>query len=94
MARTLRAEPSALIVSHKASWIDDGINARNLLVHPEKGSHQLMFQLRLATRDGDLVCQEAVPPHVGSIRIDDYVTKQIGNIEAFAQDFMKQLLNQ
>ena len=84
---------AALILSHKATWIDDVINARDFLVHPEKGSHQLMFQLRLAMRDGDLVCEEAVPPHVGSIRIDDYVTKQMGNIEAFAQDFMKQLLN-
>jgi hypothetical protein len=82
-----------LILRHKATWIDDVINARDFLVYPKNGSHQLMFQLRLATRDGDLVVEETVPPHVGSIRIDDYVTKQMGNIEAFAQDFMKQLLN-
>jgi hypothetical protein len=82
---------AALILNHKATWIDDVINARDFLVHPEKGSHQLMFHLRLTIQNGDLLCQEAVPPHVGSIQIDDYVNTQIGNIDAFARDFLKQL---
>jgi hypothetical protein len=84
---------AALIMSHKATWIDDVIKARDFLIHPEKGLHQLMFQLRLATQGGNLVFQEAVPPHVGSTPIDDYVNSQIGNTEAFARDFLNQLLS-
>lgn len=81
-----------LIVNHKDTWIDDVIKARNLLVHPEKGLHQLMFRLHLVTQGQDLLCQAIVPPHVGNTRIDDYVSKQIGNMEVFALDFLNQLL--
>lgn len=37
-----------LISEQKRKWIDDAVKARDLLVHPEKGLIQVMFQLALA----------------------------------------------
>ncbi|KPJ65202.1 MAG: hypothetical protein AMJ43_11160 [Coxiella sp. DG_40] len=36
-----------LIIKHKQLWIDEVIAARDILVHPLEGVHQLMFELRM-----------------------------------------------
>src|SRR3989304_5577756 len=43
--KELAAKVDAFISEHKEAWIDRVIAARDQLVHPAKGMHQLMFHL-------------------------------------------------
>ena len=58
------AKIHALISKHKMKWIDQAIGARDQLVHPGKGMHQLMFSLEFSEEDGKLVCQKINAPSV------------------------------
>lgn len=80
-----------LIRSHKEKWIDNVIEARDLLIHPRKGTHQVMFEMKLKSVKNTLIYKNAVPPLVGSMSIDNYAKKQIGNIEDFIKSFLKEL---
>lgn len=80
-----------LVADHKQRWIDEVISSRDLLIHPTKGAHQLMFELRLAIRDGLLVYEDAVPPSVGDQTVDRYSAAQLENTKHFAQAFIAAL---
>ena len=79
-----------LISEHKAKWIDQAILARDQLVHPEKGMHQLMFQLNFAYQADKLVCVKVSPPSIGyeAIAIDQYATQVIGHVQNFSSSFL------
>ena len=79
---------SNLICTHKAKWIDDVIRSRNLLVHPTKGLHQLMFEMILEIHEDTLIFNSAVPPSVGNQTIDKYAKSQVANIEEFCRSFI------
>ena len=81
----------ALITSHKEKWIDSVIEARDLLIHPQKGIHQVMFELKLKSVKNTLVYKNAVPPSIGGMNIDRYAKKQIENIEEFSKSFVNKL---
>jgi len=82
-----------LIQSHKKDWIDNVIEARDFLIHPQKGTHQVMFEIKLKSTQNTLVYKNAVPPSVGSMSVDKYAKKQLKNIEKFAKSFLKELQN-
>jgi hypothetical protein len=83
---------AALINEHKASWIDEVIRTRDLLVHPSRGAHQLMFEIRLACIDDNLVCSMIVPPRVGEVPINEYAEQQVRNADRFAEVFLAALV--
>ena len=80
-----------LINSHKEKWIDNVIEARDFLIHPQKGTHQVMFEIKLKSVKNTLVYKNAVPPSVESFRVDIYAKNQIKNVENFAKSFLKEL---
>ena len=82
----------ALINEHKASWIDEVIRTRDLLVHPSRGAHQLMFEIRLACIDGNLACSTIVSPRVGEVPINEYAEQQVRNADRFVEVFLAALV--
>jgi len=89
--KTIAKNIHALINSHKEKWIDNVIEARDLLIHPQKGAHQVMFEMKLKSVKNALVYKNAVPPSIGNMDIDRYAKKQIGNIEEFIKAFLDEL---
>jgi len=81
-----------LIETHKDNWINDVIRSRDLLVHPTKGIHQLMFEMILEIHDDSLILKRVVPPSVGNQSIDNYVRTHICNIEEFCKSFILNLV--
>jgi hypothetical protein len=79
---------NALISEHKRLWIDQVIFARDRLLHPEKGMHQLMFYLELSEKDGALVCIKVHPPEINSIPIHAYAQETLKQITAFSSRFL------
>jgi hypothetical protein len=82
------ARLEALISEHKTLWIDQVILARDLLVHPEKGMHQLMFNLELLEKGGALLCLKAHPPEINSKPIHDYAQETLKQITGFSSRFL------
>ena len=80
-----------LILSNKINWIDNVIQARDLLVHPLEGSHQIMFEIQLKSSGNTLIYKNATAPSIGSMSIDKFAKKQIENIEFFSKLFLKEL---
>ncbi len=89
--KTIAKNIHALINSHKGKWIDNVIEARDLLIHPKKGMHQVMFEMKLKSVNNALVYENAVPPSIGNMNIDRYAKKQIINIEEFSKVFLNEL---
>lgn len=84
----MAAKLDGLISENKKIWIDQLILARDLLVHPQKGMHQLMFNLELAEKDGALVCTKAHPPEINSKPIHLYAQETLAQIAAFSSSFL------
>ena len=78
----------ALISEHKASWIDQAISARDQLIHPEKGMHQLMFRLDFAEKANSLVCVKVHAPEIGSETIDQYAPQVLKHVHEFSSSFI------
>jgi len=78
----------ALITEHKRLWIDEAILARDQLIHPEKGAHQLMFQLEFTEQEGNLISERIIPPIIKSEPIDQYAKITLKNIREFACKFL------
>jgi hypothetical protein len=85
------AEVARLVREHKAMWIDEAIQTRDLLVHPPRGQQQVMFQLHLTVQDGVLEPREALPPYVGDIPIEKYARERLENIREFSSALLAQL---
>lgn len=80
-----------LIHEHKATWIDQLINARDQLIHPEKGMHQLMFHFECADDNGRLACKRINPPMIGAVPIDEYAAQIREEVRGFSKSFLKLL---
>jgi hypothetical protein len=89
--KSTAAEVAKLVREHKTIWIDKAIEARDLLVHPTRGQQQLMFELRLGVQEGVLDPRDAVPPHVGSVPIEQYARARLENIREFSIALLAQL---
>lgn len=86
--KEVAAKVRALISEHKALWIDQAILARDQLIHPEKGMHQLMFQLDFAEQANGLACVRVSPPAIGSEPIDQYSERILKHAQAFSSSFL------
>ncbi len=82
------ARIKALIMEHKALWLDQAIFARDQLIHPEIGMNQLMFQLHFMEQGNSLTCVKINPPVIGSMAIDKYADQILKNIQTFSYDFL------
>lgn len=78
----------ALISEHKNLWIDELIFARDLLVHPEKGMHQLMFGLELVEKDGLLICHKVHSPQIESEPVHSYALRTFERLTMFSAAFL------
>ena len=86
--KVIAASLSSLISEHKDLWIDQLIFARDLLVHPEKGMHQLMFSLEFTEQHGQLVCLKVHPPQIGSEPVYSYAAETFKHLTAFSSSFL------
>ena len=82
------AKLDGLISENKKCWIDQLILARDLLVHPQKGMHQLMFNLAFTVKDGALVCTKIHPPEINSKPIHLYAQESLTRIDTFSSTFL------
>lgn len=87
--KEVAAKFHALISKHKEEWIDQTIIARDQLIHPEKGMHQLMFRLEFSEKNGKLVCQTINSPAIESESIDEYAQRMLGFAETFTSSFLE-----
>lgn len=77
-----------LFQNNKDGWIDNVIQVRDNLVHPSKGSHQIMFQLDLANEDGNLNVKKIFPPQIDNVGIDVYAKEKLEKIRDFSMKFL------
>jgi hypothetical protein len=77
-----------LIYQHKAAWIAQVVVARDQLIHPKKGMHQLMFHLEFSEQGDQLICVKITPPQIDSLPIDQYAQTVLN----YAQDFSSAFL--
>lgn len=89
--RAAAAKVRDLILAHKTLWIDEAIRARDQLIHPEKGMHQLMFQFDLAPRGDTIVCEKVHPPTIGAEAVDTYARGTLTHAHSFSADFLRLL---
>ena len=82
------AKIKAIIYEHKSLWIDKAICARDQLIHPTKGIHQLMFQLEFTEKAEGLVFVKANPPEIDSVPIDQYAQRILRHASAFSSSFL------
>jgi len=81
-----------LIIKHKAIWIDNAVNNRDLLIHPE-GFSKIMFALVLSEINGDLNLEKILKPSFNGIAFDKYASDMLSSIEIFSNEFLKCLKN-
>lgn len=90
--KEIATKAGALISQHKESWIDQAVFARDQLIHPKKGMHQLMFHLEFAEKDGKLACVKVTPPQIDSMLIDQYAQKILKHAKEFSSAFLELFL--
>ena len=86
--KALSAKVAALVSEHKTSWIDQAISARDQLVHPERGIHQLMMRLDCVEQQGGLACVQVNPPDIDSVPISQYAQRVLGQASGFASAYL------
>jgi hypothetical protein len=86
--KALAAKVAAVISEHKSSWIDRAIGARNHLIHPKEGMHQIMFQLDFVEQKGKLLCAKVRPPDIDSVPIDEYAQHVLDQATRFVSAFL------
>lgn len=82
------ARATELINLHKASWIDQAVLARDQLIHPRRGMHQVMFQIEFTEKDGKLVDKKVIPPQIDSVPIDRYAQDVLKHARDFSLAFL------
>ncbi len=86
--RVVASKLERLINDHKALWIDEVINARDRLIHPDLGARQLMFEVGLRNSQGTLELEDVFPPRVGTETIAIYSHKRLANTYQFSRAFL------
>ena len=81
-----------LIIKHKAIWIDNAVNNRDLLIHPE-GFSKIMFTLVLSEKNGNLSLDEILKPSFDGIAFDKYAINMLLSVDTFSKEFLKCLKN-
>ena len=77
-----------LIVRQKERWIDDAVNARDSLVHPEKGLIQVMFQLEIEAKNSEIELTGIRKPSIGTTDFNQWAGETLENLSAFSESFI------
>ena len=77
-----------LISDHKQKWIDDVVNARDSLVHPDKGLLQVMFQLEIKSKETELILVSIKKPYMADLDFDQYAEKIFNRLSGFSKSFI------
>ncbi len=77
-----------LICDHKRRWIDRAIQVRDEFVHPPQGAQDLMFELHFASREGEIVLQDAAAPRIDGESIVVYSQDRLADLAKFSVDFL------
>ncbi len=80
-----------LIEEQKRKWIDDAVNARDSLAHPEKGLIQVMFQLEIQPKNSRLELSIIKKPSMGTTDFNRWADEIFQNLDDFANSFVKAL---
>lgn len=64
------------------------ISARDQLIHPEKGMHQLMFTLELSESDGQLILTKVHPPEIDSKPMQQFAQETLKKVTSFCENFL------
>jgi hypothetical protein len=91
--RSIAGKIYNLFITQKKLWIDTVVNARDSLVHPERGIVQIMFQLKFISGKSGLKLQEILKPTINDISFDQYSVETYKRLITFAETFMKILKN-
>lgn len=77
-----------LIVKQKERWIDDAVNARDSLVHPEKGQVQFMFQLEIEPKNSEIELTGIRKPSFGTTDFNQWAGETLELLSAFSELFI------
>jgi len=75
-------------VKQKERWIDDAANARDSLVHPEKGLIQVMFQLEIEPKNSEIELTGIRKPSIGTTDFNQWAGETLKNLSAFSELFI------
>lgn len=81
-----------LIIDHKKIWIDNSVNSRDLLIHPE-GLVKMMFILVISEKDNELNLDGILKPSLNGEEFDIYAKKTLSRIEEFTNLFLRHIKN-
>lgn len=82
-----------LIVMQKESWIDDAVNARDSLAHPEKGLLQIMFQLEIISKNSEIELTGIRKPSIGTTNFDQWADETFKNLNVFSKSLISIIAN-
>jgi len=77
------------IDGQKNSWIDQAVNVRDLLVHPNEGMLQVMFRLEIGQRNGKLKLRQMLQPSLAGLQFDQYAQITLIQVEYFSKNFLE-----
>ncbi|MCZ6804323.1 MAG: hypothetical protein O7D86_10415 [Proteobacteria bacterium] len=77
-----------LIVIQKEKWIDDAVNARDSLAHPEKGLIQVMFQLEIKPNKSEIELTGIIKPSIGTTDFNQWADDTFKKLNAFSELFI------
>jgi hypothetical protein len=87
--RSVASQLKQLIEDQKGIWINQSIELRDNLVHPEKGLAQVMFSLEIKQINGRLGLVRIVPPAVDGHSFSEYTQETMQRIHDFSELFLQ-----
>jgi len=73
----------------KDIWIDELVTARDNMAHPERGMHQVMWELELLVGGAELKCRRVVAPHVNDQPFDEYARNTTGHVKLASANVLR-----
>ena len=87
--RSVALQLKQLIEEQKGIWINQSIELRDNLVHPEKGLPQVMFSLEIKQINGRLGLVRIVPPTVDGRSFSEYTQETMQRVHDFSERFLQ-----
>lgn len=80
-----------LVEDHKIIWINQAIELRDNLVHPERGMYQVMFELKIELDNDSLRLAQILPPAIDGQGFGEYAQNTMNHIQNFSRLFLHTL---
>jgi hypothetical protein len=77
------------IIEQKNSWIDQAVNVRDLLVHPDEGMAQVMFRLEIVHKNEKLKLHRVWQPSLAGLQFDQYAQITLMQVEYFSKNILE-----